>query len=86
MVTLAGERRWDLYRLADATGQVGSFTGHIMTSSRKPLGDLIEVGGSHCTVRMTVVVRETEPPVAVTVIVDVPAGVPPLGVMVWAHP
>jgi len=36
---------------------------------------------------MTVVVRETEPPVAVTVMVDVPAGVPPLGVVVWAaHP
>jgi len=47
----------------------------------------VKVGRSHCTVRMTVVVRETEPPVAVTVMVDVPAGVPPLGVVVWAaHP
>lgn len=32
----------------------------------------------HCTISVTVVVRETEPDVAVTVMVDVPAGVPPV--------
>lgn len=35
------------------------------------------VAWSHCTVNVTVVVREEAPAVAVTVIVEVPAGVPP---------